>query len=317
MRNKIKYSIIMPVYNVADFVEEAINSILKQNYKNFELILVNDGSTDNSYEIISNIAETDERLFVINKLNGGLSDARNEGLKHVSGDYIFFMDSDDIVNSNMLDTVNKQIQRNTKVIMIGYQYFDDTGTSVGKMISPGIYTGEQIMQHILFGKLENYVWQFIIHKSVLSHHLLFTKGLLFEDIDWTPRLLSNVDYIKYIGHPLYFYRTRSDSIVHTKSLKKIKDLSTALTLMQDTIKKNFPNQLKYIDTWRQPLDLTIYYNYSIFGWGNLSDKIRLRKKIQKFNNKELSNKQVIKKYLIGCRIIDVMSFIMLRIKTKK
>lgn len=317
MKRKVKYSIIMPVYNVADFVVEAIDSILKQNYKHFELILVNDGSTDNSYEIITNIAENDKRIFVVNKSNGGLSDARNVGLNHASGDYIFFMDSDDIINSNMLEIVNKQIQKDTKAVMIGYQYFSSKGTSVGKTINPGTYTGEQIMQNILLGKLENYVWQFIVHKSKITENLLFKKGLLFEDIDWTPRLLSNLDYINYVNLPLYFYRTRSDSIVHTKSLKKIKDLCIALTLMKDTIQKNFPNQIKYIDTWRQPLDLTIYYNYSIFGWENLSDKIRLRNKIQKFNNKELSNKQVVKKYLISCRIIDIMSFIMLRIKTKK
>ncbi|QBC39977.1 glycosyltransferase family 2 protein [Leuconostoc mesenteroides] len=317
MQNKIKYSIIMPVYNVADFVVEAIDSILKQSYKNFELILVNDGSTDDSYEIISSLATTDERLYVINKSNGGLSDARNEGLSYVSGDYIFFMDSDDTVNSNMLDIVNQQIQRDTKALMIGYQYLNDKGTSVGKTINPGIYTGEQIMQNILLGKLENYVWQFIVHKSILSENLLFKKGLLFEDIDWTPRLLSNLDYINYVGHPLYFYRTRSDSIVHTKSLKKIKDLSLALTLMQNTVQHNFPKQLKYIDIWRQPLDLTIYYNYSFFGWENSSDKIRLRRKIKKFKNEGLSNKQIIKKYLIGYRVIDTMSLFMLCIKKKR
>ncbi|MBD9365948.1 glycosyltransferase [Leuconostoc mesenteroides] len=316
MQKKIKYSIIMPVYNVADFVIEAIGSILEQSYKNFELILVNDGSTDDSYEIISRIATTDERLYVINKSNGGLSDARNEGLNYVSGDYIFFMDSDDIVNSNMLDIVNKQIQKDTKAVMIGYQCFSKRGTSIGKTINSGIYTGEQILHYILLGKLENYVWQFIVHKSILSEHLLFKKGLLFEDIDWTPRLLSNLDYIKYVGHPLYFYRIRSDSIVHTKSLKKIKDLRLALTLMQNTVEHNFSKQLKYIDTWRQPLDLTIYYNYSFFGWESPSDKIRLRRKIKKFKNKELSNKQIIRKYLIGYRVIDVMAFFVLCIKKR-
>lgn len=312
-----KFSIIMPVYNVAKYISDAVDSVLKQSYKNFELILVNDGSTDDSYEIILKIAETDDRIRIVNKVNGGLSDARNEGMKYTSGDYIFFMDSDDFISPELFDIVDQQLNnRSVKVVMIGYQYFDDIRTSDGRMISSNVYTGEDILHSILLGKLENYVWQFIIHKSVLSQDLSFKKNLLFEDIDWTPRLLSKVNLIKYIRRPLYFYRKRHDSIVHTKNLKKTNDLRTALSLMKETIQESFPMQVKYIDNWRQSLDLTIYYDYSILGWKNSSDRIRFREKIQKFKNKDLTKKQLLKKYIITFRFMDIITFIT-RHKQKK
>ena len=98
MNNEYLISIIVPVYNVEPFISECINSILIQSYKNFELILVNDGSTDNSPTICEQYASKDKRIKVINKANGGLSDARNWGLKFSSGEYVVFLDSDDYWN---------------------------------------------------------------------------------------------------------------------------------------------------------------------------------------------------------------------------
>ena len=98
MNNEYLISIIVPVYNVEPFISECINSILIQSYKNFELILVNDGSTDNSPTICEQYASKDKRIKVIHKANGGLSDARNWGLKFSSGEYVVFRDSDDYWN---------------------------------------------------------------------------------------------------------------------------------------------------------------------------------------------------------------------------
>ena len=98
MNNEYLISIIVPVYNVEPFISECINSILIQSYKNFELILVNDGSTDNSPTICEQYASKDKRIKVIHKANGGLSDARNWGLKFSSGEYVVFLDSDDYWN---------------------------------------------------------------------------------------------------------------------------------------------------------------------------------------------------------------------------
>lgn len=99
---EIKFSIIIPVYNCETFIEDCIKSILKQEYNNFEIIVVDDGSTDKSLIICQKIATNDNRIHIYHKSNGGVSSARNKGLEHISGDYVLFVDADDMLNSNCL-----------------------------------------------------------------------------------------------------------------------------------------------------------------------------------------------------------------------
>lgn len=106
-----KISVIVPVYNVEDYLEECINSILGQTYKNLEIILVDDGSTDNSSKICDIYEKKDKRIKVIHKENGGLSSARNEGLKYRTGEYISFVDSDDFIDKTMYEKLYSAIKK--------------------------------------------------------------------------------------------------------------------------------------------------------------------------------------------------------------
>ena len=124
MKNEYLISIIVPVYNVEPFISECINSILIQSYKNFELILVNDGSTDNSPTICEQYASKDKRIKVIHKANGGLSDARNWGLKFSSGDYVVFLDSDDYWNDcDALFSLNSLLNKYSEVDVVFFRRF--------------------------------------------------------------------------------------------------------------------------------------------------------------------------------------------------
>src|SRR5699024_3815218 len=116
-----KVTVIVPVYNVEDYLEKCIDSLLNQTYKNLEIILVNDGSTDDSANICDRYSHQDERVKVFHRNNGGLSDARNAGLKNVTGDYITFIDSDDYAETILIEEALKAIKKyNSEVVIYGY-----------------------------------------------------------------------------------------------------------------------------------------------------------------------------------------------------
>ncbi|MGC8304594.1 glycosyltransferase family 2 protein [Leuconostoc mesenteroides] len=301
------FSIIMPVFNVENYISEAVESVLNQSYTNIELILINDGSTDDSSNIINDYLKTDHRIIIVNQNNKGLSEARNSGLKVATGKYVMFMDSDDIIDFRALQTVYEKVSfESTDVAMIGYQIFDEKKIFRGKSISNGFYSGQEIMHSILNHKLENYAWQFVINRSLLCKNLLFKRNVFYEDIDWTPRLLSSIDNVYYVGGLLYYYRKRRESITHSISYKKISDLEIVMCSMYCTIKKRFPDEFTYFLIWRKSLDLTIFYNYSKLGWASKKKKNEMRDKIQKYSNEGLSYKEKLKKFLIKYRIIDIL-----------
>ena len=106
------FSIIVPVYNTEKYINETLNSVLSQNYSNFEIVCVNDGSTDGSLEILNQLSNSDNRVKVIDIKNGGPANARNVGLQNAQGEYILFLDSDDLMEQNALEKINKQIIKN-------------------------------------------------------------------------------------------------------------------------------------------------------------------------------------------------------------
>lgn len=308
-KNNIKFSIIMPVYNVSDFLEEAIVSVLNQKYQNIQLIIINDGSTDGSQIIAEKFAKQDNRIIIINKENEGLSVARNVGVDIATGDYIFFMDSDDIIREDLFMIIYQRLHENMEnVFMIGYEQFNEKTTYIGKTIDTNYYTNSQIMHAILSGQLENFACQFVINKTVLSKNdLKFKAGVLFEDIDWTARFLSKIDSIYYINKPLYKYRVRLTSITHTKSLKKANDLLVVLSLLEETLNKSFPNELQNFSKWRRALDLTIYFDFSFLGWESKKLKSDMYSRIMSYDYTGLALKQMIKLALIKFRIVDFLS----------
>ena len=119
--NEILVSIIVPVYNAKKYLSNTLESILKQSYKNLEIILVNDGSTDNSKEICEHYAKIDSRIILLNKINGGVSSARNYGLEVAKGDYVSFIDSDDYLTVDMIETLVKDVQNtDVEIAVCGY-----------------------------------------------------------------------------------------------------------------------------------------------------------------------------------------------------
>lgn len=220
-------SIIVPVYNVEKWLEQCVNSVLSQTYKKFELILVDDGSTDNSGSICDSLARSDNRIKVFHKQNGGLSSARNYGLSHAGG-YVVFVDSDDMISPTLLESCLENISR-TGSDIVEYQYssIDENGNPhpySGSLndFQQGMYMSADDALRLLFkGNIEPYAWAFMAKRSLYENPVVirFPEGKIFEDAATTYKLFARANQISLFTEKLYLYRQRSNSIMH--SAKKI------------------------------------------------------------------------------------------------
>lgn len=228
-------SFIIPVYNVEKYIRICIESILKQDFKDYEIVLVDDGSKDRSGSICDEYAEKYSSISVIHKSNGGLSDARNAGIKKAVGDFILFVDSDDYIGENSLNKIAdclKQQNRKIDVMFLeAYKVFaDNTTVSLRDGYLSEAINGQdknKVMNHI--ASLPKYpgsaCTKLIRRKLIIENQLYFEKGLLSEDIDWTIRLLINARTFAYCNASYYYYRqNRAGSITNTANIKNVESL---------------------------------------------------------------------------------------------
>lgn len=223
LKRNIKVSVIVPVYNVEKYIEECIKSILSQSLKEIEIIIVNDGTKDKSMEVIKNLLE-DERIIVINKQNGGLSSARNEGLKIAKGEYIAFVDSDDYIDTKMLEELYK-VTENKKydIVFSNFIPFSEKGLNKEEEYKDrlqGLKNNAGFGREVYVPEL-TVVWNKIYKRNFLKEqNLLFTEGIIHEDNNFTLKAFLLSDKVYYLQKGLYFYRNREGSIINSLKIEK-------------------------------------------------------------------------------------------------
>lgn len=241
----MKYSFILPVYNVEDYLEECIASILAQSYTDYEIILVDDGSMDSSPTICDRIAMQDTRIRVIHKKNGGLSDARNVGTDAAQGEYIIFLDSDDFLLSNkFLLKIDEKSTKSPDLIFYKYQkYFDSNGIyeecrySYDSVIEKEKYV-ERVEALVEADAFYGMAWIKAVKKSLLDkNNIRFEVGLLGEDMDWNYHLMVCAESMELIDESFIAYRQREGSITATHKLKNLTDFIYVLEKWSATIEK--------------------------------------------------------------------------------
>jgi glycosyltransferase involved in cell wall biosynthesis len=220
------FSIIVPVYKVEQYLERCVESLVNQTEKKIEIILVDDGSPDTCPSLCDHYAEQYKNIIVIHKENGGLSDARNEGLKKASGDYVMFVDSDDYVDLDACESLKPFIEKNIDVIVTD-------GLSEGRIVNlfhSGvknniIYSGEQFMRcSALYGKIPMAAWLYVYKRTFLTENkLFFKKGIYHEDEEFTPRALFTAKSIINTGKTYYHYIIRENSITTQNDKRKNAD----------------------------------------------------------------------------------------------
>ena len=238
-------SIIVPIYNVEKYVEKCINSITRQTYKNLEIILVNDGATDNSKLICETLAKKDKRIKLINKENGGLSDARNVGIDNANGKYISFIDSDDYVEENYVELLyNTMKQYDTNMSRASHKVKYEKNIidkSTGKKFCD---RPKQILEMLLYDDgIDTSAWG-KLYKSKLFKDIQFPKGRLFEDSATTYKLIDKSEKIAVYSKPVYNYIIRNNSISNEKFSEKKLDLITSTKEMTEYIKIKYPELTK-------------------------------------------------------------------------
>lgn len=228
-----KVSVVVPIYKVEKYLGKCVDSIINQSYKNLEIILVDDGSPDNCGRMADEYAAKDYRIKSVHKENGGLSDARNFGIQHVTGEFTLFVDSDDWVAENMIEVmVNNIILFKADVVQSAFYYaFEDhllfDNRYYAKDEPPTILDNNALMTELVINeRVKNFAWG-KLYKTHLIKDIAFVKGVLFEDVFWAHKVMHRVKTYLLLHQPMFYYLQRADSIVSnytTRNLDIIKGL---------------------------------------------------------------------------------------------
>ena len=277
MKN-IFLSIIIPVYNVESYLPRCLDSIENQNVMDYEIILVDDGSKDSSGSICDKYAARFQNITCVHKENGGLSDARNVGMKYATGEYIWFVDSDDYVTDKCLNELKKALKSNPcDVLVCQSKTVDDNlntrderqYTIPEKMYSSHEYM-EALKQHpesVLFCAQ----FHIVRRKFVEDNEFSFHRGILHEDELWTPQLLLKAEKIYYSRLNIYFHYMRVGSIMHSSNMEKSGKSDLIVTdKLKEIYNKSGRNDLQYLrdhmaDTYLQAI-WKVHDFFSITKW---------------------------------------------------
>ena len=220
MKNRPLITIIVPVYNIENYLHQCIDSLLAQTYSNLEIILVDDGSKDNSGKICDDYAFVDSRIRVIHKSNGGLSDARNIGLSLAMGEYIGFVDSDDWIDPDMYELLlNSAIETGSYITVCGY-YREYVNQKLECCSKKKVYTQEEALSKLLVNiELQSHAVT-KLYRKFLWDNIEFPVGKFYEDVLTTYKLFLRTNSVSVIDKCCYHYRQRIGSITNNFECKK-------------------------------------------------------------------------------------------------
>ncbi len=308
-------SIVIPVYNVENYIRECINSVISQSYRNIEIILVNDGSTDNSNEICKEYDLKYPYLKLITKKNGGLSDARNVGILNSTGEYILFLDSDDYWDdNNLIYYLVQYIEKSPNIdyIFFRYKFYYQ---KKGKFIEPIFNidgnkilgkTGLESLDYILreMGNFQWYAWAGIIRREfIIDNDLFFIKDRKYEDMLWTPQIFIKGKLIGFYNKSVYVYRLeREGQITSDVSYKSLEDNIFVSTNWFEYL-GNYPIKDSLKKDLFTNINLRYFYAIKVAGFLNFKEKKQIIIKLKE--NKELlkycNGKNIIIMFL--CKVI--------------
>lgn len=222
-------SVVIPVYNVSRYLQQCLDSVVSQTYRNLEIIIVDDGSTDDSGSICDLYEKRDERIHVIHSANRGLSSARNLGLEEIRGAYILFVDSDDWIELHTLDTLIRAAMQTGADIVAAKkcsEYIGKTVTYKARTKCTRSYSGRDILNALAEGLLGNMAWN-KLYRAECFTDIRFPDGRNYEDVPVTWKLMKNLagngGMVTELPDVLFHFRERKDSITHTWNLHNNRD----------------------------------------------------------------------------------------------
>lgn len=287
-------SIIVPVYNVEEYLHECIDSVLIQTYKNFELILVDDGSTDCSKEICESYAEKDPRIKVVGQTNGGASSARNTGLRNASGEYIYFLDSDDWLEDIALEKlINLTVSTDSDMVFFDAYAIDETQGIKSKAYysHTGVYetnNGTAIMKQLLENKEFHVTPWHMFFKSefITKYKLTFEEGIIYEDMIFSYQVFALAERVSYLPEYLYYRRFRANSVM--TSTVRVKNFDSALRVFDEVV--SFENTLPPEARCKEHVIRCAHNVFNVYERLSREDRMKKAEEYKAFKQAVLKNK---------------------------
>ena len=245
-----KVSVIIPVYNVEKYLEECLQSVCKQTLKEIEIICINDGSTDNSRQILKDFAKKDKRIVLIEQENRGVSIARNNGLRAAKGKYIAFVDSDDMVEPDFFEKLYLAAEKyNVDIAAGGYKSMNQKGKikTTSKFSKTGKITdATKRLEALLYIA---YIWNKLYKKElIINNQIYFPEHRTYEDMFWTPAVAIKAQSVCTVPNTFYIYRYNENSITNTTLIdeQKHKNLKEGTQFLKNFLVQNHLNLHKRI-----------------------------------------------------------------------
>lgn len=248
MENK-KVTVIVPIYNVENYLKKCLDSILRQTYNNLEIILINDGSTDGSKNIAEEYQEKDQRVILLNKENGGLSDARNYGIERASGEYITFIDSDDEVTEDYVEyLINLTEKYKTDIAIASYRL--KSGNKIinyGKDYNTEKLTEYECLRRMLLDEGFTVTAWAKLYKTKLFNDVRYPVGKIYEDNGTTYKLIMKCNEIAYGSKDIYIYYKRNGSITSENFNDRKYSIIDFSDEMGDKILEKYPELVNEVE----------------------------------------------------------------------
>lgn len=237
-----KISIIIPVYNVEKYIEKALKSVLAQTFTDYEVIMVNDGSTDGSLSILRAYEKKYDNFHLIDLCHGGLSKARSAGVNAATGEYIAFLDSDDFLAPNFLEALyNTAVENDADISSCNFYLYYDKGRN--KFLMPftarsGVYSNEVALRKLILDTTFHFfMWNKLYKRELFTQNDIKFYDMYFEDITMAPQLFYYANKVAFVNKPLYYYSRRKDSIISTIDATKINDYIKAMGITRNFLEE--------------------------------------------------------------------------------
>lgn len=239
----MKVSVIVPVYNTEEYLRKCLDSLVNQDFSSYEVIIVNDGSTDNSIKVIDEYVRKYDFVKAFSKKNGGLSSARNYGIEKASGKYLTFVDSDDYVEESYLKKLYSIMDKeNSDLAVCEFSYIYSDGNIV-RSYSNLDYTDDILKKYLLTPPMA----PIRMFKKDLFNHIKFKEGIYYEDLELCPKLVKYAKKVSFVNESLYNYLIRENSIMHQKEMNsKLEDIYHVLDSNYKELYKDYPNEIEYM-----------------------------------------------------------------------
>lgn len=277
-------SIIVPCYNVEKYVEECVNSVISQDYTNWECLLINDGSKDHTLDLIKNFETKDNRIRIFTQENLGLSATRNKGIDYANGEFLFFLDSDDVLNNQAITTLVSSFQNNDIItgVIVTSAFSNEKKERISELLQPKegtivfVNNNFEVLIRTMETGLTPVAQNRLYRKDFIDKNKIrFKSGILHEDELWFFETMLLARNVKFIDHETYFYRTDNlDSI--TKNVGD-RNLESYLQIMESIFEKySQHSDFKVVANWYLVYIKKIFLDFAIRERSKLSDKMITR-----------------------------------------